>query len=163
MQRVPGLLKADHVAITVPDLEAAVEFYCTAFGAHELYRLGPFDSRELPAGADGKDWTEAHVNVADARLRIAMLQLAPNLKLELFQYDRPADRGKEPPRNCDAGGHHLALGVENLENAVNALVQGGLRVMSGPIEVPLPSGTLRVQYFLDPWGNQLELVEVVAG
>jgi catechol 2,3-dioxygenase-like lactoylglutathione lyase family enzyme len=164
MERVPGLLNVDHVAITVPDVEAATDFYCSTFGAVELYRLGPFDARELPAAADGRDWTAAHLNVPDARLRIVMLRIAPNLMLELFQYDRPADSRKEPPRNCDVGGHHLAFQVESLENAVTALRDRGLKIMSGPIEVPVTHrGLLRVQYFLDPWGNQLELVEIVRG
>lgn len=45
MERVPGLLNVDHVAITVPDVEAAT-VYCSTFGAVELYRLGPFDARD---------------------------------------------------------------------------------------------------------------------
>ena len=46
-------------------------------------------------------------------LSLAMLQLAPNLKVQLVQYDKPADRGKAMPRNCDLGGHHVALLVAN--------------------------------------------------
>jgi len=163
IHRVPGVLHADHVGLTVPDLEAAAEFYRATFGAVELYRLGPYDARELPPSADGRDWTAAHVNVVDARLSLIMLQLAPNIMLELFQYDRPADRNPEPPRNCDIGGHHLALQVKDLNAAVAALIASGVRVLSGPIAVSVPNRSpVRVQYFLDPWGNQLELVEVVS-
>lgn len=157
---VPGLSHVDHVGITVPDLDAASAFYCAAFGGTELYRLGPFDAAEMPAMDDGRDWTEAHVNVAGARLTIAMLRIAPNLMLELFRYEKPDDSRRTPPRNCDLGGHHIAFKVEKLEPALAVLADHGCRVMAGPIVLDQgPCAGLRINYVLDPWGNQLELVE----
>ena len=157
---IPGLIAADHVALTVPDLDAAVGFYCDVIGGIELYRLGPFDAREIPRMPDGRDWTEAHIGVAGARVCIAMLQIAGGLLLELFRYELPANARKEPPRNCDLGGHHLALRVENLEAAKAYLAENGLRVMAGPIALSDgPCAGFRANYFLDPWGNQLEIVE----
>jgi catechol 2,3-dioxygenase-like lactoylglutathione lyase family enzyme len=114
----------------------------------------------MPRMADGRDWTEAHINVAGARLTIAMISIGPNLMLELFQYDRPADRNEQPPRNCDFGGHHVAFKVENLETAKTYLAGHGCKVMDGPIVLDQgPCATTRVNYVLDPFGNQLELVE----
>lgn len=157
---VPGLSHVDHVGLTVPDLDAGVDFYTQVFGGTELYRLGPFDAAEMPAMPDGRDWTEAHVNVAGAKLTIAMLHIAPNLMLELFQYDAPADRRTTPPRNCDHGGHHIAFKVDDLESAKSYLGANGCRVMDGPIAMDEgPCAGLKVNYVLDPWGNQLELVE----
>ncbi|WP_224243928.1 VOC family protein [Hyalangium gracile] len=154
---LPGLTRVDHVGLTVPDLDAAVSFYTETLGATELFRLGPFDAKELPRMADGRDWTEAHINVPGARLSIAMLQLCANLRLELFRYELPQDARTTPPRNCDIGGHHLALKVSDLDAAVAHLRSRGVRVMDGCIAVPRMG--LRAHYFLDPWGNQLELVE----
>ncbi|MCW5770508.1 MAG: VOC family protein [Rhodospirillaceae bacterium] len=157
---LPGLQHVDHVGLTVPDLDAAVAFYCEIIGATELYRIGPFDAAEMPRMPDGRDWTEAHINVAGARLTIAMLRLGPNMMLELFQYDRPSARSETPPRNCDYGGHHIALKVADIAAAKEYLVEKGCRVMAGPIELNEgPCAMLKVNYFLDPWGNQLELVE----
>jgi catechol 2,3-dioxygenase-like lactoylglutathione lyase family enzyme len=152
---LPGLSHVDHIGLTVPDLDVAVRFYCDVIGGHELYRLGPFDAAEMPRMSDGRDWAQAHVNVAGARLTIG-----PNLMLELFQYDRPAERRSEPPRNCDIGGHHIAFKVENLDAAKSYLAGRGCRVMDGPIVLDQgPCATTRVNYVLDPFGNQLELVE----
>lgn len=157
---LPGLLHVDHVALTVPDLNAAVAFYTNVIGGVELYRIGPFDSNELPRMPDGRDWCEAHVNVADAKLSIAMLQIGPNLMLELFQYERPDNRKTDPPRNCDVGGHHIAFKIEDLAAAAQYLEERGVRLMSGPIVLDEgPCAGLQVRYFLDPWGNQLELVQ----
>ena len=160
---LPGLSHIDHVGLTVPDLDAASRFYCEIIGGHELYRVGPFDAAEMPLSEDGRDWTESHINVAKARLNIAMLQIGPNLMLELFQYDLPTDQKKTPPRNCDWGGHHLAFKVTDLDAAKAYLADKGCIVMAGPIVLDQgPCATTRVNYILDPWGNQLELVEYVA-
>jgi catechol 2,3-dioxygenase-like lactoylglutathione lyase family enzyme len=157
---LPGLSHVDHVGLTVPDLDAGVAFYTDVFGGTELYRIGPFDAAEMPRMEDGRDWTEAHVNVAGAKLTIAMIHIAPNVMLELFQYDAPADRRTTPPRNCDYGGHHIAFKVSDLEVAKSYLGGHGCKIMAGPIVMDEgPCAGLRVNYVLDPWGNQLELVE----
>jgi glyoxylase I family protein len=153
-----GLRGIDHVALTVPDLAAAVEFYRDVLGAEELYAMGPFDARDLPAVPDGRDWADAHVNVPDARLSYRMLRWG-KVKLELFEYERP-NGSSTPPRNSDLGGHHIALEVDDIENAAAALEARGVHVLAGPIvlEGAPAESPLKVHYFLDPWGNQLELV-----
>lgn len=157
---LPGLSHVDHVAVTVPDLDAAVRFYSEVIGGTELYRLGPFDAAEIPRMPDGRDWTEAHVNVAGARLTIAMLQLGPNFMLELFRYEKLEDAHTSPPRNCDLDGHHMAFKVEDMDAAIGYLKARVVRVMAGPIVLDQgPCAGTRVIYFLDPRGNQLELVE----
>ena len=158
-ETIPGLRGIDHVGITVPDVEAAVTFYSTLLGAKEVFRLGPFDSRDFP-DVNGKDWSLAHVNVADARFTIVMLQLPNGDRLELFQYDRPDDRRKQPPRNCDYGGHHIAFRVDNVSAVIAKGAALGLTFMAGPIVMTEgPAAGQSINYCLDPWGNQLELVE----
>src|SRR5687768_5444269 len=97
--KLPGYQHVDHIGITVPDLDAAVEFYCRVLGAKVAYTLGPFDASDMPKEPDGRDWMQAHVDVKGAKLSIVMLQIAPNLMFELFQYDKPLDRRQVPPRN----------------------------------------------------------------
>ena len=157
---IPGLSHVDHLGLTVPDLEKAVAFYTDILGGTELYRIGPFDSAELPPMEDGRDWTQAHLNVAGARLNIAMISVGPNLMLELFEYEKPTDRATTPPRNCDYGGHHIAFKVADLDAAVAYLAENGCTVMAGPIVLDDgPCAVTRVNYVLDPFGNQLEFVE----
>lgn len=156
----PLFKRADHVSLTVADVDAAVTFYTEVFGATLRYRMGPFDAAEIPPMEDGRDWTEAHVNVPGARLHIAMLQLTENLGMELFQYDKPADAAKTPPRNCDIGARHLCLEVEDVQAAVNYLQEHQCQALAGPIvsqDGPAPDSLS--WYVLDPFGNQLELVQ----
>ena len=155
---LPGFLGADHLGLTVPDLDEAVRFYTQVIGGAELYRLGPFDAAELPTMPDGRDWTEAHVNVAGARLRFAVVAIG-DFMLELFEYEKPADARTTPPRNQDVGGHHLSLRVADIEEATRFLRDRGVRLMER-IEIDEgPAAGLRGNYFLDPFDNQLELVE----
>ncbi|MEM5318533.1 VOC family protein [Paraburkholderia sp. JHI869] len=153
-------MHVDHVALTVPDIDEAVRFYRDVSGATELYRMGPFDAEELPEMQDGCDWTQAHLNIAGARLNFVMMALGKNLMLELFRYERPVDTVQTLPRNCDMGASHIALKVKNLDDALTFLRGRGIQVMAGPIAIDSgPCAGLRVNYFLDPFGNQLELVE----
>lgn len=155
----PRLVAVDHVSWTVPDLEAALAFYTGVLGARELYRLGPIDAADLPREADGRDWMEAHVGVAGARLTLAMLQIADNMKFQLVQYDKPADRRSELPRNCDRGGHHLALRVEDVDAFVAYLVEHGCTASATIMVDGGPLAGKKNVYVQDPFGHQLEIVD----
>ena len=155
----PAFLAVDHVSWTVPDLQAAIAFYTEAFGATVLYQIGPIDSADIPKDAQGRDWMETHVGVKGARLTLAMLQLAPNLKFQLVQYDKPDDRRQVVPRNCDRGGHHVALLVKDVNAAAVWLRQRGCKVYES---IAMDSGPLAGKtniYVSDPWGHTLELVD----
>ena len=152
--------RLDHVSLTVPDMETAIEFYTRVFGAEVDYRMGPFDAAEIPKMEDGRDWTEAHIFVPGARLRIAMLKFSDGLGMELFEYEKPEDAADTPPRNCDNGARHLCIEVEDIDAAVAFLTENGCTAAAGSIDMadgPCPPS--RSWYVLDPFGNQLELVQ----
>lgn len=155
----PNFIEVDHVSWTVADANAVAKFYSDVFGAEELFRMGPLDAADIPVGEDGRDWMEAHVNVAGAKLTLIMLKLTANLKFQLVQYDKPSDRGTTLPRNCDLGGHHLGIKVDDVDKAVHYLQERGctameiIQITEGPL-----AGTKNV-YVLDPWGHQLEFVD----
>ena len=52
---MPGLKGTDHIGFTVPDLDAAIDFFVNVIGCEPFYELGPFAS-------DG-DWMQTHLNV----------------------------------------------------------------------------------------------------
>ena len=155
----PEFVAVDHVSWTVPDLEAAVAFYTQTFGATVMYKIGPIDSADIPKDEQGRDWMETHVGVKGARLTLAMLQLAPNLKFQLVQYDKPSERREDPPRNCDRGGHHIAFLVKDVKAAAAYLKQRGCKIYE---PIAMDSGPLAGKtniYVQDPWGHTLELVD----
>ncbi|ANS32267.1 bleomycin resistance protein (plasmid) [Rhodococcus opacus] len=154
---LPGLRGADHIGITVPDLEDASRFFVDVLGAEQFYDLGPFES-------DG-DWMETHLGVArDSRVdRLRFLRLGSGLNVELFQYSA-ADQNPVPPRNSDIGGHHLALYVDDFDAAIDHLVKSGVKIMGEPtVRTAGPSAGQTWVYFQAPWGLQLELVSYPDG
>ncbi len=155
-----GFRKVDHASLTVRDMNDAVRFYTEVLGAKVLYQMGPFDSREIPRDSGGRDWTDLHIDVSDAKLRIVMLSLGGDAKLELFEYSRPGSARELPPNNNDLGAAHLCLEVGNIKEAVDYLSAHGCRAMAGPITMtdgPCPPS--HSWYVKDPFGNQLELVQ----
>ena len=52
---LPGLRGTDHIGITVPNLEEAVDFFVNVIGCEPLYELGPFDAAD--------DWMQTQLNV----------------------------------------------------------------------------------------------------
>jgi hypothetical protein len=67
---------------------------------------------------------------------------------------------KRTSTSSEHGGHHIAFKVHDLEAAKSYLADHGCKVVDGPIVLDHgPCATTRVNYVLDPFGNQLELVE----
>ena len=155
----PVFIEADHVSWTVQDADAVAQFYIDVLGASELFRMGPIDAEQIPVGADGRDWMESHVNVAGGCLTLIMLKLTDNLNFQLVQYDKPVDRGTSLPRNCDLGGHHLGLKVDDVEKASRYLAAHGCTPMDVIDITEGPLAGKKNLYILDPWGHQLELVD----
>lgn len=155
MNPLPGLRAADHLGITVPDLEEAHRFLVEVLGAEYRYRLG---------GRRGEgSWMSTHLGVADSTaIRDIRFYRLGGLVLELFDYDA-AEQVATPPRNSDIGGHHLALYVEDLDAAVEHLRSCGVTVMGEPTVSSGAHLGQRWVYFLAPWGMQFELVSYPEG
>lgn len=151
---LPGLQYLDHVALTVPNLDEAVAFFVEVLGAEELYRSqrGP-DAEFMPRNFDVP---------ADAALTLSMLRMPPNLNIELFEWSG-VERRSERPKASDAGGHHLAFVVDDVDTACSWLTQvPGVRLLGDVKQVagdsPQVTGN-RWTYFTTPWGLMIELVD----
>ena len=134
----------DHVGITVPDLEAAVQFFENALGAELLWNLGPFD--ETPTG------------VKINSIHIAMLRLGPNINVELMAFDADEQR-RTMPSNIDYGATHIAFFVDDIEAAAKSLKEHGAELLKGPINAKgeVKQGE-RIWYFKTPWGAFMEIL-----
>jgi catechol 2,3-dioxygenase-like lactoylglutathione lyase family enzyme len=150
---IPTARSVEHVAFTVPDLDAAVTFFVDVLGADELYRVGPFSD------PDG-EWMRLQMNVHPrASCSVAHLRLGPNLNLELFSWEAP-DQRDVPPQASDPGAGHIAFFVDDMEAAADYLArQPGVRVL-GDIQTidDGPSAGYRWLVFLTPWGLPLEVM-----
>jgi catechol 2,3-dioxygenase-like lactoylglutathione lyase family enzyme len=151
-----GVRGLDHVGLTVPDLDQAVRFCCDVLGATELFRHGPYPaSPDAPRqfGRPADSWV----------VGIAMLRFGAG-NLELLQIESPS-ASTAPPRPDDAGGHHLAVYVDDLDTAVEAARRSGVEVFGEPMPLPGPEAGegARFVFLRAPWGLVLELVSYPAG
>jgi catechol 2,3-dioxygenase-like lactoylglutathione lyase family enzyme len=154
---VPGLRGADHIGITVPDLDAAEHFLVDVLGAVPIYTLGAKRS-------DKDDWMAVQLGVHPRTVirEIRFYRLGFGANLEVFQYDA-ADGQAGPPRNSDIGGHHIALYVDDMDAAVDYLQRRGVEVMGTPVASRQAAEGQRWVYFRSPWGLQFELVSFPQG
>lgn len=155
---LPSLRGVEHIGFTVPDLEEASRFFVDVIGCEQIYALGPIAD-------DVGDWMIRHLNVP-ARCHVRELRFfrcgsGPNF--EIFEYAGD-DLNKEPPRNCDVGGHHLAFYVDDFQAALMYLKSHRVRILGEPtVRTTGPSAGQTWVYFLTPWGMQLELVSFPEG
>ena len=123
---LPGMRGTDHIGFTVPDLEAARDFFVRILGCRLVYSLGPFQHAE-------GEWMREHMGVHPRTVmrRLDFYRCGNGSNFEVFQYE-PADGQAPQPRNSDIGGHHLALYVDDLDVAVDYLRSEGITVMGEP-------------------------------
>ncbi|MFJ4848685.1 VOC family protein [Streptomyces sp. NPDC088733] len=153
---LPGLIRLDHIGFTVPDLDEAHTWLVDVLGCEYLYSLGPFGATD--------DWMAEHLNV-DARTVMRQLRFyrcGTQAVFEVFEYRAESPR-TAVPRNSDVGGHHVALYVEDLDEAVSYLRARNVPVLGGPTTSTGPSKGQRWVYFLSPWGMHFELVSYPDG
>jgi len=154
---VPTALGVDHLAYTVADLDAAVAFCTEALGAKLLYRHATpdltVDARGRALGVPGT-----------GRARTAALRLGPTDNLELWSFEVPGAL-ERPPRNSDVGGRHLALYVDDVDEAARYLLAvPGVAMLGTPESITEgPIAGDRWVYLRTPIGLHLELVNMPDG
>ncbi len=151
-----GLRGSDHIGITVPDLEEAVEFFTQIVGCEFVFDGGAY--------GDDAQFMSQSLNVhPDSSLRYCFLRCANGSNFEIFEYNSP-DQQSRIPKNSDVGGHHIALYVDDIEGAVRYLQENDIKVLGNVNYVDIgPASGAKWVYFLSPWGLQLELVSYPDG
>ena len=145
---VTGLRGLEHVGLTVPDMEQALDFFARVLGAETLYEVGPLRAED--------NWMAVNLGVAaDAVIpRLVMIRVGVHgPALELFEYEHP-DAERHPPPQSAVGGQHLAFYVEDIDAGVDSLRAHNVitlgepkRVIEGAVErarlgaLPRPLGS----------------------
>jgi catechol 2,3-dioxygenase-like lactoylglutathione lyase family enzyme len=152
---LPGMRGTQHIGITVPDVDEAVEFLVDVMGCEAFFSFGPFED----------DWMEKYLNVNPRAVIdiITMVRCGNGPALEVFKYTSP-DQDPNPPKNSDIGGYHIAFYVDDINIATEYLRDNGVRVLESPH--PLTGTGLEGMewvYFLSPWGMQMEIISAPDG
>lgn len=143
------VLATNHTSFTVSDLDRSIEFFRDCFG-FKLESKAPRDPKLVShiTGVEG-------ANVVTAYLR------GPGHVLELIQYRAPAVRGKVWARPCDTGFAHIALDVDNMEEAVKKAAGFEVKAVASPCEIDAgPNKGRKIVYLRDWDGVTVELIEI---
>jgi catechol 2,3-dioxygenase-like lactoylglutathione lyase family enzyme len=118
---------SEHLGITVPKLDEAVNFFADVIGCEAFYKLGPFKG--------DNDWMQVHLN-GNPRAEIPQIRAVRcghGINLEMFEYTSPDELGFSFALRelLDAEGPHVLasfgafnLGVEAGQAGFAALVFG---------------------------------------
>ncbi|MES2126357.1 MAG: VOC family protein [Pseudomonadota bacterium] len=141
------ILGANHIAISVPDLERGIDFYCTQLGFEKVMEAG------WPEGTETADRILA---VKGTSARVVHLRTT-NLLIEMFQFVAGNPAPQDPNRPViDHGLTHLCLAVQDIDAEYARLMAAGMRFHSEPTRL---GPRLRTVYGRDPFGNVIELEE----
>ena len=129
------LTEIDHIAIAVKDLDAAIAYYASAFGA-EVHHREIVDS-------DGVE--EALVKVADSYIQLTAATTPESPIAKSIE-----KRGE--------GLHHVGYRVANCQEALDAMIAAG----ATPIDkAPRPGSRGTTVAFIHPKGSFGTLIELV--
>ena len=142
------ILSTNHTSFTVSDLDRSLSFFRDILG-FEVTSKAPRDPQAIQ-----------HITgVEDAEVMIAYVR-APGHSVELIQYLRPDLRAKPQSRPCDVGFAHLAFDVDNVDAAVIAAEEYGVRPIAAPYVTDAgPNAGGKVVYLRDPDGITIELIQ----
>ena len=150
--------KMNHIALHVPDIEKAIEFYTGILGFRSLksdnlrYRRAENPDAPIFRIYDDDELNEV-VN--------AFLSTRDGVGLELFQFIDPPMSERASFNYRRGGVFHFAITHANPEAlAQRVVVEGGKRIGEA---VTLSPGTTNIDakvalYFQDPWGNTVEVI-----
>ncbi|WP_457588844.1 VOC family protein [Ensifer canadensis] len=144
-----------HVGFTVPDLDEAVHFFETIFGAVTCLETGKIEADDA--------FMQSRLGVPEGRRieNIKVLRVGNGTNLEIFQYSGETDSEEPLKRNSQPGGYHLAFEVDDCNSAAVRLRASGVEVLDGPtyVESGAMAG-LTWLYLRAPWGQFLEIVSM---
>jgi catechol 2,3-dioxygenase-like lactoylglutathione lyase family enzyme len=150
-----GIVGIDHIGLTVPDINQAIEWYEDILGAAAPLTFGPFEGAFLEGALN----VEAGTGIN----RITTLRIGHSAGIELFDYHSP-DQRQDVPRNSDYSGHHIAFYVTDIQDAVDYMDSRGVDRLFGPFTLTGgPAAGQSINYFRTPWGSFIEFISYPDG
>lgn len=135
-------MRGHHVAVRTPDLESAIRFY-----------VDKLDFRVVAT------W-----DYADEQLAYLAPATDDHFYVEILGGGEPGPREVRPYADlADSlawrGYHHFCLNVTSVDETVETLRARGVTIVTEPFE--LAAISRRLAFFCDPFGNLIELAEVL--
>lgn len=136
-------MKGHHVAVRVPSFELAVRWYTEKLDFRVIHEW-PYADQRLAYLAPAND---------DAFF-IEILGDGAPLPIPKPVYSDLGDSLRL------AGYHHFCINVDDMEQTIEALRSRGVQIVTEPFELPVIGRKLA--FIADPFGNLIELAQVLA-
>ncbi|KAL4791446.1 Glyoxalase/Bleomycin resistance protein/Dihydroxybiphenyl dioxygenase [Aspergillus venezuelensis] len=144
-------LNINHIGMSVPNLDDAINWYSTVFGFCLLRQV----TRSRPETPDSPIFTMYGPVMQKAK--IAFMTAGNGIGFELFEFVDPQfeapERTFEEGEFTRGGLFHFAITVPDVGALADKAVENGGRQICGP--VGMGSGEYAL-YVADPWGNVIE-------
>ena len=152
-----GIQGVHHIAVSVPDIDKAREFYIDVLGGVE--EVAPFSWTATPFFDD-------IIGLKDSAAKQFMVRLG-NTHLEIFEYVNPRSAPQEPDRGVHNFGYtHFALQVDDIAACARKLEAAGIRLHAQPdlsgikIDADGRKTGYSATYCRDWFGNVFEIMEI---
>ena len=138
-----------HVALSTPDLERCLSFYCGVLGGRQVGEVHSWET--------GNEIADRMTRLKDSAARYVFVSVG-NVFLEIFEFlsPPPADQSHKA---CDYGLVHLCFVVDDIREEYTRLKAAGMSFNGSPAE--FSDGSI-FTYGKDPDGNIIELLEIPA-
>jgi glyoxylase I family protein len=133
-------IRGSHVALRMPDYEAATRWYADTLDFRLIH--------EWPYG--------------DLRLAYMAPATDDRFWVEILGGGSPAPRPRFPDLDSSLNAveyHHFCLQVDSVDETLAELRKRGASIVGEPFD--LEPISRRLAFFEDPWGNRIELMEVL--
>lgn len=146
-------LAVNHIGITVPDIDAAINWYGKVFDFHCI--MGP---RVLRADSAATAETSSILGPEFGMAFQAHLLSANGVGLELFEFIKPPIEAAESGLGYRRRGPwHVCFTHPDVADGVQRVVANGGTQIS-PVADFVPGRPWQLVYCADPWGTVLELM-----
>lgn len=143
----------NHVAIAVPDIDAAVKWYSEVLG---FVLLAPVSGRERATDPNGGVFKIYPPDLNG--VRIAWLSASNGVGVELFEFQDPKtqDNGESSfEKVYHRGGYfHICITVPDVDEFAKKVIEAGGRQIGKTVQMY----EHKALYVADPWGNAIELL-----
>ncbi|KAI9146805.1 hypothetical protein HJFPF1_13373 [Paramyrothecium foliicola] len=145
----------NHVAVSVPDVEAAVTWYTKVFGFQVIGgRILHIKRSEQPKSPIFAIYGESLNEV-----RMAYMSTGNGVGFEVFEFVDPTFKANDVDFEYNrAGFFHICLTDPHPNTLAETVVtNGGTRI---GVTVQVARGNATCMYVKDPWGNVIEILDI---
>ncbi|KAH0848274.1 hypothetical protein AYO21_04304 [Fonsecaea monophora] len=148
----------NHVGVSVPDIQKAVDWYSSLFGFQLIgNKIHDIKRAEVPNAPIFGIYPESLQHV-----KVAYMATGNGVGFELFEFGNPKTYVPEKEFEYHRGGFfHICVTDPEPDALVGRIVKAGGKQIGATVDpvFPVPKN-IKCLYAADPWGNVIEILDI---